>query len=362
MQRSARRPVRVRSPLHAERRVTPSPRRRALVAAGAGLALGVLAAPPLARAKPRTVRISKGYGVLYLPLLVMEKQRLFERHAARHGLRDIALDWVLLDGGNSVNDAMMAGTLDFAAAGAPGFIELWARARGIPNVEVIGISGLSTTSLSLNANQPGLVALRDFTPSDRIAVPGIRTSLSAVVLQMVASRQLGARHFAQLDSITVNLPHPQAMQALIRRDGGITAHFTSPPFSTLELRQPGIHRVVNSVDVLGPLTLDVVFAPKRLVDTEPALAMAFLGALDEANRLIAQDPRAAAALYAASSGVGVSHDDVLQMLAAPDTRFSVRPNQLMDYVDFLYLAGTIKAKPRAWHEMFAPMLDAYRSS
>jgi NitT/TauT family transport system substrate-binding protein len=163
-----------------------------------------------------------------------------------------------------------------------------ARTR-IPNVEVIGISGLSTTSLSLNANRPGLVALRDFTPSDRIAVPGIRTSLSAVVLQMVASRQLGARHFAQLDSITVNLPHPQAMQALIRRDGGITAHFTSPPFSTLELRQPGIHRVVNSVDVLGPLTLDVVFAPKRLVDTEPALAMAFLGALDEANRLIAQD-------------------------------------------------------------------------
>jgi len=255
----------------------------------------------------------------------------------------------------------MAGTLDFAGAGAPGFIELWARARGIPNVEVIGISGLSTTSLSLNANRAGLASLRDFTSSDRIAVPGIRTSLSAVVLQMVASRQLGPTHFAQLDSITVNLPHPQAMQALIRRENGVTAHFTSPPFSTLELRQPGIHRVVSSVDVLGPMTLDVVFAPKRLVDAEPALAAAFLGALDEANRLIAQDPRAAAALYAASSGVGVSHDDVMRMLAAPDTRFSVLPNQLMDYVEFLYLAGTIKAKPRAWHEMFAPMLDDYRS-
>ncbi|RQU15073.1 ABC transporter substrate-binding protein [Burkholderia cenocepacia] len=340
--------------------MTTSPRRRALIAAGLGV-LGGLGAPALVRAKPRTVRISKGYGVLYLPLLVMEKQRLFERHAARHGVRDVAVEWVLLDGGNSVNDAMMAGTLDFAGAGAPGFIELWARARGIPNVEVIGISGLSTTSLSLNANRAGLASLRDFTSSDRIAVPGIRTSLSAVVLQMVASRQLGPTHFAQLDSITVNLPHPQAMQALIRRESGVTAHFTSPPFSTLELRQPGIHRVVSSVDVLGPMTLDVVFAPKRLVDAEPALAVAFLGALDEANRLIAQDPRAAAALYAASSGVGVSHDDVMRMLAAPDTRFSVLPNQLMDYVEFLYLAGTIKAKPRAWHEMFAPMLDDYRS-
>lgn len=92
--------------------MTTSPRRRALIAAG----IGMLAAPPLVRAKPRTVRISKGFGVLYLPLLVMEKQRLFERHAARHGVRDVAVDWVLLDGGNSVNDAMMAGTLDFAGA------------------------------------------------------------------------------------------------------------------------------------------------------------------------------------------------------------------------------------------------------
>ncbi|PAK13208.1 ABC transporter substrate-binding protein [Burkholderia ubonensis] len=341
--------------------MTTSPRRRALLAAGLGV-LGVLGAPSLVRAKPRTVRISKGYGVLYLPLLVMEKQRLFERHAARHGVRDVSVDWVLLDGGNSVNDAMMAGTLDFAGAGAPGFIELWARARGIPNVEVIGISGLSTTSLSLNANRPGLASLRDFTPSDRIAVPGIRTSLSAVVLQMVAGKLLGQRHFAQLDAITVNLPHPQAMQALIRHENGVTAHFTSPPFSTLELRQPGIHRVVSSIDVLGPLTLDVVFAPKRLVDAEPALAAAFLGALDDANRLIAQDPRAAAAIYASASGVGVSHDDVMQMLAAPETRFSVRPNQLMDYVDFLYMVGTIKAKPRTWQEMFVPMLDGFRPS
>lgn len=340
-------------------RKRPSMRRRALVAAGLGAALS----PAWVLSNPlRRVRISKGYGLLYLPLLVMEKQRLFERHAALQGLRDMNVDWVLLDGGNSVDDAMMAGTLDFAAAGAPGFIELWARARGIPNVEVIGISGLSTTSLSLNTNRPQVVSLGDFASSDRIAVPGIRTSLSAVVLQMIASRLLGPQHFAKLDSITVNLPHPQAMQALVRRENGVTAHFTSPPFSTLELRQPGIHRVVNSIDVLGPITLDVVFAPKRLVDAEPALARAFLGALDDANRFIAQDPRAAAAIYVAASGLRVSPDGVVQMLAAPETGFSVWPEQLMEYLDFLYMVGTIKAKPRSWNEMFVSMLGDFHPS
>ncbi|WP_206956242.1 ABC transporter substrate-binding protein [Trinickia acidisoli] len=338
--------------------VMPSWRRRAFMAAGLGAAL----APAFVLSKPRTVRISKGYGLLYLPLLVMEKERLFEKHAARLGARDASVEWVLLDGGNSVDDAMMAGTLDFAAAGAPGFIELWARSRGIPNVEVIGIGGLSTTSLSLNANQPRIASLGDFTPSDRIAVPGIRTSLSAVVLQMLASKLLGPQHFARLDSITVSLPHPQAMQALIRRENGITAHFGSPPFSTLELSQPGIHRVVDSIDVLGPLTLDVVFAPKRLVDAEPALVRAFLGALDEANRLIAQDRQAAAAIYVDASNFAVSRDAVTQMLASPQTRFSVWPGQLMDFVDFLYRVGTIKAKPRTWDEMFVPMLGDFHAS
>jgi NitT/TauT family transport system substrate-binding protein len=333
----------------------PSPRRRALVAAG----LGALFAPALALGNARAVRISKGYGLLYLPLLVMERHRLFERHAAQLGMPGLRVEWVLLDGGNSVDDAMMAGSLDFAAAGAPGFIELWARSRGIPNVEVIGISGLSSTSLSLNTNRPGIKTLGDFTPADRIAVPGIRTSLSAVVLQMLASRLLGAQHFARLDSITVNLPHPQAMQALIRREGGITAHFGSPPFSTLELREQGIHRVADSLDVLGPLTLDVVFAPKRIVDAEPVLARAFIGALDEANRMIAQDPAAAAQVYVAASNLGLSRDAVVQMLAAPQTRFSIHPGQLMDFVDFLYRVGTIKAKPRTWNEMFVAQLGDF---
>lgn len=32
---------------------------------------------------------------------------------------------------------MMAGTLDFAGTGAPGFVTLWSKAKGIPNVEVV---------------------------------------------------------------------------------------------------------------------------------------------------------------------------------------------------------------------------------
>ncbi|CAN7196532.1 ABC transporter substrate-binding protein [Trinickia sp. LjRoot230] len=337
-------------------------RRRALTIAALSAVMTPAMAPAVVFARSREIRISKGYGVLYLPLLVMEKLALFEKHAARRGVGPVSVSWVLLDGGNSVNDAMMAGTLDFAGTGAPGFIELWARARGIPNVEVIGISGLSRAPLWLNTNKASIRSIRDFSATDRIAVPGIRTSLSAVVLQMSVAKLLGARAFARLDAMTVNLPHPQAMEALIHRSQGVTAHFTSPPFCYLELRAPDIRRVLSARDVLGPLTLDVVFAPKKLIDAEPALAATFLDALDEANRFIAADLRAAAAIYVAASSVKVSVEDVVRMLADPDTDFSVQPNQLMDYVDFLFMAGTIKAKPRRWQEMFVPMLARYAAS
>ncbi|CAM5221055.1 NitT/TauT family transport system substrate-binding protein OS=Bosea thiooxidans OX=53254 GN=SAMN05660750_01894 PE=4 SV=1 [Bosea thiooxidans] len=80
----------------------------------------------------------------------------------------------MLDGGNVINDAMMAGTLDFAGTGAPGFVTLWAKAKGIPGVEVVGVSGMSSTSLWMMSNKPGLKSLKDFSATDKIALPASR--------------------------------------------------------------------------------------------------------------------------------------------------------------------------------------------
>ena len=63
------------------------------------------------------------------------------------------------------------------------------KGKGSPRTEVIGVSGLSATSLYLNSNKPEIKSLRDFTEKDRIALPGIKTSLSAVVLQMAVAKE-----------------------------------------------------------------------------------------------------------------------------------------------------------------------------
>ena len=331
-----------------------------LIALAAALAAVLAAAPSFAEVKE--VRISKGFGILYLPLFIMEDQKLLEKHAAQAGLPDVKTSWTVIDGGNLINDAMMTGNLDFAGIGAPGFITLWAKARGIANLEVVGISSLSATSLWLNTNNPKIASLKDFSPNDRIALPGIKTSLSAVVLQMMVAKEFGRENFAKLDPLTVGLPHPEALTALLSGRTEITAHFTSPPFSYLELKDPKIRRVASSVDSLGNITLDVVFASKKFVEANPKITQAFIAALDDANAFIARDKPGAAAIYARLSKVKVSEAEVVEMLKDPDTQFSTTPVSVMDFADFMHLAGTIKTKPATWKDLFVTPLHGRSGS
>lgn len=320
----------------------------------AGVALALTVAMPAARAEVKEISISKGYGILYLPLIVMEDQKFLEKEAQKAGLGDVKVKWVLLDGGNVINDAMMAGTLNFAGTGAPGFITLWSKARGIPNVEVVGISALSATSLYLNTNNPNIKSLADFKSTDKIALPGIKTSLSAVVLQMLAAKQFGLENFAKLDPITVSLPHPEALAALTSGKTEVTAHFTSPPFSYLELADPHIHRVVNSVEVIGNLTMDVVYAPRKFVDANPKMAEAMVAALDAADEFIRTRKADAAEIFSRTSKTKVAKEEILKILDDPDTQFSTTPSKIMNFVEFMHRAGTIKVAPAKWSDMFIP--------
>jgi len=317
---------------------------------------------PGASAQTLDVRISKGFGILYLPLIIMQDQALLEKQAAAAGAGAVKASWFTFDGGNVINDAMIAGTLDIAGIGAPGFITLWSKGKGNPRTEVIGVSGLSATSLWLNTSNPAIKSLKDFGPKDKIALPGIKTSLSAVVLQMAVAAEFGRENYAKLDPLTVGLGHPDALAALLAGKTEVNAHFTSPPFSYLELKDPKIHRVLNSVDVLGNITLDVVFANKRFADTNPKVVQAFIAALDEANEIIAKTPQNAAEIFVRTSPVKVSTEEVMTILADKDSQFSTTPNGVMKFAEFMALAGSIKATPGNWKDLFVPLLHGRSGS
>src|SRR6266853_6633853 len=237
--------------------------------------LGLLVAAG-ARAEVSEVRISHGYGVLYLPLMVMASEKLVEKNAKAAGLGDVKATYLVLDGGNVINDAMLSGALDIASIGVAGFLTLWAKAKDNPALEVRGLSGMSSSSIYLMTRNPSIKTLKDFTDKDRIAVPGIKTSLPAVLLHMAAAKEFGDADYARLDPITVGLGHPEALGVMLSGKGEINSHMASPPFSYVEDATVGLHRVFNSVDILGNITLDITFASRRFVDANPKLTAAFV--------------------------------------------------------------------------------------
>jgi NitT/TauT family transport system substrate-binding protein len=59
--------------------------------------LVILVAPPRASAELGQLRISRGFGVHYLPLYVMEKKALLQKRAAAAGLGGIRVEFLLID-------------------------------------------------------------------------------------------------------------------------------------------------------------------------------------------------------------------------------------------------------------------------
>jgi NitT/TauT family transport system substrate-binding protein len=142
----------------------------------------------------------------------------------------------------------------------------------------------------------------------------------------------------------------------------IDAHFASPPYANLELKNPRVHSVINSVTLFGNITLDVVFAPKRFVEANPRTIEAFLAALDEACAFIADDPKATAEIFARSLKTKMSLEEVLPLVQDPDTRFSATPDGVMTFANFLASISSIKQKPASWTDLFVPQLHGRKGS
>jgi NitT/TauT family transport system substrate-binding protein len=75
------------------------------------------------------------------------------------------------------------------------------------------------------------------------------------------------------------------------------------------------------------------------------------------------DKRAAAQIFLESSdGRGWKLDDILELLNDPDIRFTLSPENVMRYANFMADVGTIKARPASWQEMFFPEIHGVKGN
>src|SRR5262249_55320547 len=207
------------------------------------------------RAEVSEIAVAQQYGVSFLPLMLMERNQLIEKHAAADGLVGFKVSWAKVAGPSAMNDGLISGSLQFAAQGAPSLITLWDKTRG----QIKGVSAMTTYPLYLVTRNPAVKSIKDFSDKDKIAVPSVKISTQAIMLQMAAAATFGQDNYTKLDPLTVSLSHPDATLAFINNTAGVNAHFSTSPFYEQEIKAPGAHLITTSYDILGgPATALVI--------------------------------------------------------------------------------------------------------
>jgi NitT/TauT family transport system substrate-binding protein len=310
--------------------------------------LAAWSAPAPALAEGR-IRIADQYGIVYLLLIVARDQHLIEKQGKAIG-QDIQVEWTQLSGGAAVNDALLSGAVDIASAGVGPLLTLWDKTYGRQNVR--GVASLGNFPYYLVSIDPKVKTLADFTDRDRIALPAVTVSVQSRVLQMAVAKQWGIKQFDKLDSITVALPHPDAVAALVSAGTEINAHFGNPPFQEQELAN-NPHIVLNSYDVLGgPSSSTVLFATEKFRAENPKTYAAFQAALAEAAAFVTAHPEQAADIYIRSTKAKVDKDLLLKIITNPQVQFKLAPQNTYALAEFMNQVGAIKHKPQSWKDYF----------
>jgi NitT/TauT family transport system substrate-binding protein len=337
----------------------PFARRASLWCSVAALALTTLSVSALGQ----EIKVTRQYGLPYLPLMVMEHEHLFEKHLNALGAGDAKVTWATMSTTTATVDGLLSGSVDFASSGITGLLAMWDKTQGTRN-EIRAISGISSFPYPLVTRNPEVRTLKDFTDKDRIAVPAVKISVQAIVLQMAAARAFGADRRTALDALTVSMGHPTAAVAVMSGKSEVNAHFSYPPYSLEELRTPGVHAVLWANDVTnGPATTIEVVTPARVLDRHPKWVEAWLAAQREASDFINQHHREAAQMYIEmTKEKKLTADDLVKILADPQVRIGVTPYNTMVFAKYMHDVGSIKHLPASWKDYFWPVAQNLQGS
>ncbi len=304
-------------------------------------------------AEVKEVAIARGFAIPHLPLMVMEHEKLYEKHLAAAGLPDTKVTYTTIGSGQAINDGLLSGALAFGAGGSPPLLTLWDRTRD--SIQARGVCAEATMPLYLNTRNPQVKTIADFTDSDKIAVGAVKVSIQAILLQMAAVKAFGPANFSKLDARTVGMSAPDASAALLSGMSEVTASFSLPPFQYTEIKKPGIRTVTTSNEILGqPHTFTMVYGTNKFREANPKTYAAFLAAMREAMARIQSDKPGVVKMYLALTKSKETEADLLAILNDPQVEFTMTPKGIMKFAEFMNEVGTLKTKPASWKDVFLP--------
>lgn len=311
-----------------------SQRRATLVAIGIVLALmspGLILTS--CQKSQSGLRIAEQFGLAYAPVTIARELGFMESALQDAGLPD-QVEWLRLGNTATIREAALAGNVDAAFIGIPPY--LISKAGGMTWRIA---AGLNQSPNALVSTSERIQSLADFKPDDRIVLPQ-PGSIQHILLAMGAERLLGdARRF---DNQLVTMSHPDGMQALLAGKE-IVAHFTSSPYLALELKQPGVHQIIDGQTCFGgPFTFIVTVATDRLARTRPRVYQAFMAGLQRGMDYVREHPDESALILAPLYSMDV--ETVRALLGEQGNEYGTTVVGLERFVDFMKKTGYLPGK------------------
>ena len=121
------------------------------------------------------INVAQQYGISYLPLMLMEEQKLIEKHREGGGRRRQGRLGEIRGRQRDERRAACRAAFRFASGGVAPFVTLWSRTRG--NLDVKRWRP-STRCRSIRTRAiPSVKTIKDFSDKDRIALPAVKVSI-----------------------------------------------------------------------------------------------------------------------------------------------------------------------------------------
>ncbi len=298
------------------------------------------------------IRIIGSLGLQFLPTYVAIDNKLIEKHAKAQGIADPKVTFTWVTNGGAINDALISNNSDIGEVPGPALVLLWAKTSGAKAIR--GIMAGSEIPPVLVTIDPHIKTLDDYGEKDRIAMPTVKISSYAIMMQMAAEQHYGWDKRFKFDPISVPLNYTETMSALMSGGTEIKSAVVVPPFSEELLESGKVRQILSLDDVLGGHgTLNVFATTEKFHSERPKAYAAVKAALLEAFEFIEKDPRAAAELFQKREPNKHGVDWIEKLIRNKKTMtFTPDPHRFGKLATFLYKTGTIKSEPSSWKDLF----------
>ena len=289
-----------------------------------------------------TYQFAHGFGLIYGPMPVARQLGVVEKM-----FPNAKFEWQNIFTTPQQRDAMLAGRLHFGSCTPGPYLQSWDKG--------VDWKWLQTTSGFdgyLMVRKDGPNNLLEFLGTSKKLSPGPNTAQYFTAQEIL--RRAG-KDVKALDRNWANLPHPDAIQALIA--GQLDGHFATSDFA-LRLEEQGMKKIATFKDIWGSLYAVGACALTKTVQDNPELAKGYALALRKVVEWMKANPEKAAEMMSKSTGNKVSPANFVKYLKSTTYDSYTQNADLKTQAAAMKAFGAISRVPKGPEDFYAYPAEA----